>query len=62
MEPKAIHTPAMTRALTGLRLDRIDSGREFVLDPLAELIWICLTAYATLKRWLRPPDRHLAEW
>ena len=40
MQPKAIRNHAVLRGADGLlRLEMVDAGREFVLDPLAELIW-----------------------
>src|SRR5260370_155503 len=40
MQPKAIRNDEMVRGTDGfLRLEIVDAGREFVLDPLAELIW-----------------------
>jgi hypothetical protein len=40
MKPKAIRNPAMVRGTDGLlRFEMVDAGREFVLDPLAELVW-----------------------
>jgi hypothetical protein len=40
MQPKALRNHAMVRGSDGLlRLELVDSARECVLDPLAELIW-----------------------
>ncbi|GEM_PF-6873211 len=40
MKPKAIGKPTVRRGKDGLlRLEMVDTGREFILDPMAELIW-----------------------
>ncbi len=40
MKPKAVRNAAIVRGTDGLlRLEMGDAGREFVLDPLAELVW-----------------------
>jgi hypothetical protein len=48
--PKSIRHLAMVRGTDGLlRLEMVDAGREVVLDPLAELVWIFLTAHAASR-------------
>jgi len=40
MKPKAIRNPANVRGTDGLlRFEMADAGREFILDPLAKLVW-----------------------
>jgi hypothetical protein len=40
MEPRAIRKDGMVRGTDGLlRVETVEAGREYVLDPLAELVW-----------------------
>jgi len=40
MQPRAIRKDAMVRGTDGLlRVEMVEAGREYVLDPFAELIW-----------------------